>query len=809
MVARRDTGADPAFGRIGDPVPRRDLRRLLEGRGRYVDDVMLPRMAHAVFVRSPYAHAQILRIDVDAARHAPGVLCVATGEDIARLCRPYVGTLPHLEGMKSAAQWPLARDRARWNGEPVVAVVAESRALAEDAAGLVEIDWEELPAVVDEASALAADAPVIHPELGDNLCWERKVEAGEVDQAFARADAVVEAEFVTSRHTHVTLEPRCILADFNPGDEQLTVWHSTQVPHMMHWVLAHHFSLSEANVRVVAADVGGSFGLKIHVYGDEMATVALSMMLGRPVKFVADRLESFMSDFHARGHRVRARMAVSRAGDILAIDMDDLQSLGPFASYPRGGVNEGRQVINLVGAAYGVDCYRGRTRVVFQNKSMYGQYRSVGHPVACLVTEGLVDRAAAAIGMDPADMRRRNYIAPEAYPRKLVTGPVLERLSQHEALEQLLDMMDYAGLRREQQALASYGVLRGIGLASFLEMSNPSSATYGRGGVSIGSQDACTVRLLPTGVVFCTASINEFGQGAATVCAQIAATELGLPLGCVRVQLGDTDVAPYGGGNWGSRGTGIGGEAVLQASRALKANIIALAAALLACPADSLALREGHVCVAGDEQRRLSFKELARIAYFNTEKLPAGVQPELTVTRSYAQRTYDGICTNGIQASHVEVDADTGYVRLLGHWVVEDCGTVINPLLVDEQVRGGVVQGIGAALFEQCVYSPEGQLLNGSLVDYHVPLAREMPDIRIGHTCSPTATSALGAKGAGEAGVAGASAAVLNAINDALRPLGASLATLPATPQRILAALDDAQRSRSRPQETDVKGDSR
>lgn len=789
-MARDPNTPGTVAGKVGDTVPRRELRRLLEGKGCYVDDISLPRMAHAVFVRSPYAHANIKRIDTSQATAAPGVLRVATGLDIAELCRPYLGTISHLAGMQSMPQLPLAIERARWNGEPVVAVVAETRALAEDAAALVEIEWEELPAVVDEETALDPGTPLIHPELGSNLCWERVVQNDEVDGVFEQADTVVEATFVTSRHTHVTLEPRSILAQFNTSDEQLTVWHSTQVPHMMHWILAHHFSLSEANVRVIVPDVGGSFGLKIHVYGDEMATVALSMMLGRPVKFVADRLESFMSDFHARGHRVKARMAVSNSGSILAIEMDDLQSLGPFASYPRGGVNEGRQVINLVGAAYGVDCYRGRTRVVFQNKSMYGQYRSVGHPIACLVTEGLVDRAAAAINMDPAEFRRKNYIPADAYPRKLVTGPVLEQLSQHEALDTLLKLMDYDALRAEQAALRGKGVFRGIGLASFLEMSNPSSATYGRGGVSIASQDACTMRLLPTGAVFCTASITEIGQGAATVSAQIAATELGVAMDCVRVNLGDTDVAPYGGGNWGSRGTGIGGEAVLQTARALKANILDFAACLLGCERQMLDIRNGHVCDMESGTRRLSLQDLAGLAYFNTEKIPDGFTPELTVSRSYAQRTYDGICTNGIQASYVEVDTETGYVKLLGHWVVEDCGTVINPLLVDEQLRGGVVQGIGAALYEHCMYGPEGQLLNGSLVDYHVPLATEMPDIKVAHTSTPTATSELGAKGAGEAGVAGASGAVLNAINDALRPLGVMLGHIPVTPERILSELN-------------------
>ena len=333
-MEKHQTDLQKVSGKVGDSVPRRELRRLLEGKGCYVDDIVMPRMAHAVFVRSPYAHANIKRINTSLARSLPGVLLVATGADIAKFCLPYLGTLSHLAGMQSVPQFPLAIDRARWNGEPVVAVVAQSRALAEDAAALVEIDWEELVAVVNEETALDKETPLIHPELGSNLCWERSVQSEAVDGVFASADVVVEATFITSRHTHVTLEPRSILASFNSSDRQLTAWQSTQVPHMMHWVLAHHFSIPEANVRVIAPDVGGSFGLKIHVYGDEMATVALSMMLDRPVKFVADRLESFMSDFHARGHRVKARMAVSKAGTIQGIEMDDLQVI------PEGGLTK-------------------------------------------------------------------------------------------------------------------------------------------------------------------------------------------------------------------------------------------------------------------------------------------------------------------------------------------------------------------------------------------------------------------------------------------------------------------------------------
>ena len=774
---------------VGAPLSRPNARRLLAGHGQYVDDIKLPRKLHAAFLRSPYAHARLVRIETRAAAKSPGVVHVISGKDVATLCKPYVGVLAHIHGMRSAPQYPLALERACWQGEPVVGVVAETRSQAEDAIPLVEVEWEELPAVTEAADALDPSAPLIHPDLGSNLCFERLVDSGKVEEALAKSDDIVEAVFVTGRHTAVTLEPRAILANFDPSDRQLTVWHSTQVPYMMQWILANHFGIPEPQVRVIAPDVGGGFGLKIHTYGDELATVAASILLGRPVKFVADRLESFMSDFHARGHQVKARIAFTRSGDILAFDVDDLYGIGPYSGYPRGSANEGIQIANLTGSPYKQRAYRARSRAVFQNKPMYGQYRAVGHPVACLIGEGLVDLAARKIGMDPAEFRRRNYIPESAYPYNLVSGPVFERLSQHEALEKLLHMMNYQALRAEQVELRSRGVYRGIGLASFVENSNPSSATYGQGGASIASQDACTIKLTATGGITVASSINELGQGAYAVVAQVAATHVGVPIERVKVVMGDTETTPYGGGNWGSRGTGIGGEAVLQAGKALKANILSFVARLTESEASLFDIRDGVVVDVETGSPRMTLEQVARIAYFQTEKVPRDFQPELTVTRSYAQKTYTGAYTNGIQASHLEVDIETGFVTLLKHWVVDDCGTIVNPLLVDEQIRGAVVQGIGAALYEECLYSPEGQLLNGTLMEYLVPMAGEMPDIEVGHTCTPTMTSDLGAKGAGEAGTAGAPAAIMNALNDALSPLDAQLFTMPFTPERILRAL--------------------
>ncbi len=774
---------------IGKPVLRQELRRLLEGKGCYVDDIQLHRLCHVAFVRSPHAHAKILDIRFNQALKMNGVIKIVKGADIAAICKPYMGILSHLEGMKSVPHFPLAMDRAMWHGHPVVAVVAQTRAQAEDAAELVEIDYEPLTPVVDEELALDSQTPILHPELGTNLCWERTIDEGEVDLAFKNAAVVIEEKLRTGRHTHVTLEPRAIIANYVSSDQQLEVWQSTQVPHMMHWILSHHFGIPESHVRIKSPDVGGSFGLKIHVYGDEMATVGVSILLGRPVKYVADRLESFLSDYHARDHHIHAKMAVSKEGKILAIEMDDIQSMGPYASYPRGGVNEARQVINLVGAAYGISSYRARTRAVFQNKSMYGQYRSVGRPIACLITESLIERAAAQLGLDPLEFRKNNYIPHQAYPYKLVSGPSIEILSQHESVDQLRALMNYEELLKEQDIFREKGVLRGIGFASFLETSSPSSTMYGKGGASISAADTATISLLPTGSIFCTASINEFGQGAQTIAAQITASVLKVPIEGVRVVLGDTDASPYGGGNYGSRGTSIGGEAILQTAKALKQNILEFAAQLFALDLSILDLQDAYVIRLDQHQQVISFEALARQAYFNHEKIPKGFTPELTVSRSFAQRDFDGVFTNGIQASYVELDPETGYVKLLKHWVLEDVGVVVNPLLLDEQIRGGVIQGIGAALYEQCLYSEQGQLMNGSLVDYLVPMACEMPDIVVGHTFSATKTSELGAKGGGEGGVAGSSAAVFNAINDALKPLNVFVNELPITPAKIIQAI--------------------
>ncbi|SEA80801.1 xanthine dehydrogenase family protein molybdopterin-binding subunit [Rubrimonas cliftonensis] len=774
---------------IGRTVPRPNAPRLAQGRGRYVDDLAPPRMVHVAFVRSPHAHARLGAVETAAARAVKGVLRVFTGAEIAAVCSPWVAVLAHLKGLKSPPQHALAVDRACWVGEPVAAVVAASRAAAEEGAALVDVAYEPLPAVTDMMSALDPETPVIHPDLGDNLAFRRLHHEGDVEAAFAGAHKVVAARFRTARHTGVTPEPRSILVDWNPAEGQLTAWHATQAPHMMQTVFAQHLAVPEARVRVICEDVGGSYGVKVHVYPDEMATAAIAKIMGRPVKFVADRLESFGSDIHARDHEISARLAVDADGRILAMDVDDWTAIGPYSVYPRTSAIEGNQVVNLCGGPYAFADYRAQTTVVFQNKTPTCQYRAVGHPIAVAITEGLVDMAAAELGMDPVEIRRRNFYADDAYP---VTSPAkmrFEGLSHHASMDKLLTLMDLDALRADQAEARSRGVHRGLGFASFIELTNPSPFMYGIGGARISAQDGCTVRMDPDGSIVALSGVTEQGQGTEAMLSQVVAEGVGVRPEAVRVVTGDTQVTPYGGGTWASRGAGIGGEAALLSARALRGAILEVAAAMLQADAATLDIRDGVVVDAEGGAARLPLEELGRIVYFRGDTLPKGLPRELVQTRHFITSDYPFAFTNGVQASWLEVDVETGVVTLLKHWCVEDCGRVINPQLVDEQIRGGIVQGLGGALYEEIHYDADGQLLNGSMADYLVPMAAEMPDMVIGHVETPTRESMLGAKGAGEAGTAGAPAAVMNAINDALRPLGAQVTEMPFTPERILRAL--------------------
>jgi aerobic carbon-monoxide dehydrogenase large subunit len=792
MSAKADlTPLDRPNSYVGRNLSRARARRAVAGRGQYTDDVLLPRTVHAAFVRSPYAQARILRIVTDAAAVQPGVRLVMTGKELAALCTgPWVGTLTCFEGMKSAPQYPMAVDIACWHGEPAVMVVADSRAEAEDACELVEIEWEELAPVTEKETALDPASPVVHPSLSDNLAFRKTIDTGEVDAAFAAADIVIEETFEFGRHTAVSLEPRALLADYDKGTQRLTIYTSSQCPHMIQAVFARTLGVPEHNVRIVAPDVGGSFGLKIHTFGDEVAATAAAMVLGRPVKFIADRLESFVSDIHARENRVKGRIALSRDGEIQAMDIDVLSGAGAYSQYPRTSVFEANQILNITGGPYNHKHYRAKATVVYMNKVPTSQYRAVGHPIGNSVGEALVDLAAQAVGQDPVAFRRRNVIPDEAFPMTSAAGIRLQDMSHTACIDALMERMRYDDLRAEQAGLRKKGVYRGIGIAAFIKGTAPGpSGYYGIGGAPIASQDACTIKLEPSGGVLCMVGVTDQGQGVDTVMGQIAAAALGVGMDAIRVISGDTDAVPYGGGTYASRATAIGGEATYQAARALRAEILEIAGVLLQADPSALDIVDGQVVDAGSGTARIPLSEIGRIGHFQVAELPNSVKPVLSATRRFRLTDDLYIFTNGIHGAYVEVDPDTGFIRLLKHWVVEDCGRVINPILADEQVRGGCVQGLGGALYEHCIYDETGQLQNGTMADYRTPMAFEMPDIEVVHVQTPTTISELGAKGVGESGTGAAPAVVMNGVNDALSPFGARVTCQPMTPEAVLQAL--------------------
>ncbi len=778
----------PAFPEIGKARPRAESRRLIAGRGNYTGDLSRPGQLHACFLRSPHAHADITAVDTAPAATAPGVAAVLLWADLAAVCKPWQTVSKAFAGLQSPVQYPLANGRAAYQGEPLALVLADSRARAEDAAELIDVTFEPRPAMADYTCGLEPDAPLAHPDLDSNLAWSTDITAGDVEAAFADAALVVEDELTFTRHTGVPLEPRTVLADFDAASGTLEVRLSHQMPHQMQLHLADLLDLPMARVRVIVPDVGGGFGIKMHVYPDEVAVCAAARLLGRPVAFTADRIESMAADIHAREHVVHGRMAVDAAGRITAFDIKDLHGIGAYSVYPRSSTMETVMALRPIGAAYRFEAFRARADVVLQNKAMTGQYRSVGHPIATTVTERLVDRAAAQLGVDPLAFRLANYVRPEDMPLTNPLGLRLLDLSHAACLAKLKDLIGYGELRHDIARRRTPETLVGLGFAAFVEMTASGAEAYGRAGVPVAAIDTVTLALEPDGSIKAGASLSELGQGTGQGLVQIIADGVGLAPECIRLTLGDTDLTPHGGGAWASRGIAIGGEAALGAARKLRTSILATAAALLQADPGSLDIVDGAICDSTGTAR-LTLKDLTEIVIFRGYELPDGLQPQLNVAHTYRREGDPAIPTNGIQASLVEIDAATGIVRCVQHWVVEDCGRIVNPLLVDEQIRGGVVQGIGAALFEACRYDAAGQLLSSTLADYLLPMAGEMPDITVAHVETPYSGSVLGAKGAGEAGTCAAAAAVLNAVNDALAPHGTSISITPITPERVLRAL--------------------
>jgi len=778
---------------IGKRIPRRETMRLLRGRGRYVGDITLPRMLHLAFARSPYAHARIVSINAEQAKPSPGVAFVFTGKDVAAHGKEFVtdGVAHNRPGHKVPKQNLMAVDVARFQGEPYAAVLAQTRAEAEDAAALLDVEWEELPALVDGETSLRS-AP-IHASLTDNLAYEHNIKSGDPDVAFASADHVIEHTFNFHRQTGLSLEPRGLIADFDRGGETLTVYHSHQSPYQMQGVFSRQLGIPEHRVRVIAPDVGGGFGLKINVYAEEVAVAAISMMVGRPVKYCADRIESFVSDNHVRDHKIVGRIAFQKDGRIAAMSVDDISSIGAYGMPMRFNITESMMLVTNTGVAYDFPNYRARTRNAFVNKPLIGMFRGVGIPLSTIVSETLTDMAAAKLAMDAVAFKRLNYRKKEAMPCVTPAGSKLDNISFDACLDRLVAVMDYDRLRAEQTELRKKGTYRGIGISTFAEPTAYGPVFYGPTGAAISVQDGCTIRLEPTGALRCVTSITDQGQGTMHSLAQVIADTVGVGIDDVAMIGGDSAISTYGGGAWASRGIAIGGEAALKAARDLVRNILSVAAAITQTVPDNLKIVRGQIYNKQTNSAVIGVADVAKIGYFRQDTLPPDVDVQFTVTRSHVANGASYYMGHGVHGVYLDLDPATGFIKLLDYWAITDCGRVINPLIVDDQVRGAIVQGIGSVLYEECMYDEHGSLLNGNMADYLVPMAGELPDIYVEQIETPERSTDLGAKGVGELGLTGAMGALWVAANDALRPLGASIADQPFTPERVLEAIAAAK----------------
>lgn len=770
---------------LGARVLRREDARLLRGRGHYVSDMSAPGQLHAAFVRSTAAHARLKDVDVSAAHDVPGVVAVFTSEDLALHVKP-MRAVSGRPGYRPCNTPILARDKVRMVGEPIAIVVADDRYHAEDGAAAAQVSYEPLPALLTMEQALAEGAPAIHDEVPENLFNRFEQQIGDVPGAFAQADEVIELEITQQRYCSVALETRVVLASYEPATESLTVWLSTQVPHIARTGLARHLDLPETRVRVIAPDMGGGFGPKCVLYQEDLAVAVASKLLARPVKWVADRVEDLQTTIHGREQANRIRAAATSEGRVLAVEADLRASNGAYAVWPLTAALDTGQASENVTGPYDIPCYERRVRAVVTNKTPMGPYRGVGRVLAALSIERVMDELAGRLGLDPLEVRRRNLV--REFPYTTATGLVFESGDYLRMLDVLEQAMDWEATRAEDQADRLAGRFRGLGVAFAVEQSAYGAQAMGSRQLEMTfGYDTASVRFEPDGRVRVAVGLHNHGQGHETTIAQIAADELGLAVEDIDVVYGDTAVVPYGLGTWASRSTVCSGGATILAARELREKILTLAADMLEARPDDLVLEDGAVVLRGSPSRRVRIAAVARRALHEPHLLPAGVEPGLEVTRRFMPPE-PGSFASAVHAAHVELDPLTGAIRLLRYVVVEDCGRVVNPMIVDGQVQGGVAQGIGGALLEHLVYDENGTLVTTSLMDYLLPTAAEVPTIDVHHLESPAPEVPGGFKGMGEGGAVVAPAAIVSAVNDALAPLGVVANHTPLTPEWVQAA---------------------
>lgn len=778
---------------IGERVRRKETLRFVTGTGRYVDDLLPPDTLHAAFVRSACAHARIKAIDVEAARTMPGVHAVFTGEDIAQKIKPLRVSGSSL--LRQIKLYPLAVDKVRYFGEPLAVVVADNRYLAEDAVEVVSMDYEPLPVVVDPEAAMEPASACVHEDVGSNIVYKYHFATDGIDKVFQQADVVIKERIRSHRITACPIEPRAYLAHFNQQEDSLTMWSATANPHSLRTRIADILSFPESRIRVIAPDVGGSFGIKIQTYQEELLLPFLSRELARPVKWCETRVEHLRNGRHGRDQIHYIEMALKKDGTMLGIRDKIIADMGSTYTVDHSIMASALYVPGV----YQIQNYSVDAFGVSTNKTTHGSLRGIGKADASYVIERLVDIAARELRLDPVEIRMKNFIPAEAFPYRNVTGALYDSGQYHLCLERALEIAGYEQLRKEQEELRRNGQYRGIGVALVMEPTS-SSRIHATGGYA-----SCRMRIDPSGAATVFSSMGEQGQGHETTIAQIVASQTGIPFEKIHVIHGDTLPTPYGFGTGSSRSSVVLMPSAWVAAKKMREKMLGIAARSLGVVPDKLDIANGKVSSKDDPGRSVEIMEIVRTAYGAIHLLPENMEPGLetmgyfvnpnidyTPDQKGRMNTFSSYPYAAIVAV-VDVDVETGFIKIIRYCTVHDCGNMINPQIVDTQQQGSIMQGIGAALYEELRYDEEGQLLTSTLMDYRLPSVEEVPEIALEHIITPNPFTPLGAKGAGETGMLGPPPALCNAVEDALSPLGVKIRETPLTPERILDLIEKAK----------------
>ena len=767
---------------VGSSVKRKEDPRLVMGEGKFTADVQLKGMVHMSVLRSPHAHARILRIDTAQALQHPQVLAVLTGAEVERLCQTEFPLAGVKEGMKAKGRWPMAADMVRYVGEPVAAVAATSLEAALDALEMIEVDYQPLTAVVDMEQAVKPGTQLVHDDLGTNIAVEGTRSVGDPDGAFQAADGVVSLRLTQPRLIPNPMESRAVVASYERGSGNMTMWLTSQGPHFERSIIAEVLGFPEHKLRIISIDVGGGFGCKIDGYAESVIAPLLSMRLNRPVKWAEDRQEHFLSTIHGRGELQYVEAAYKNDGTLLGLRIQYFTDLGAYC------IGGSHAVVDALTPSGGQGVYKVRniawtTYGVYTHKVPVGPYRGYGQHATSYFLERVMDLIARRLGLDPVAVRRANFISPDAFPYRNPIGGEYDSGDYETALNKALDLAGYDALREQQRRLRERGELMGIGLATTVDASGfgPATGLSARPG-----HETAIVRVDAGARVTVATGSSPHGQGHETTFAQIAADELGLPMEDVDVVFGDTLVIPQGVGTRASRSIVVGGSAVVQASQRVRAKATEIAAGLLQIDPEFVVLEGGRFFTEDIPDRYVTWPDVAKVAH-GIASPPGGIERGLEASSYWEPAAYTyPFCAN---VAVVRIDKDTGEVKLTSYVSVDDCGTVINPMVVEGQVHGGLAQGIGAALFEEAVWDDSGQLITGSFMDYAMPLAEEFPMFTLDRTVTPSPHNPLGVKGMGESPTVAAVPALVNAVVDAMAHLGVTHVDIPLKPEKVWRVL--------------------